>query len=832
MASPLNWFRRNAIWIMVPVGIFCMAFFGLGAVFEQFTSDIRTGGTRENPVLATWKNGTYSRDQVNEFTKRHYGTARFLGGLERHGRAEREDEFVRLVSPVSLIRDGQQDYVDEQIISRHLMAEKAKEEGLLVSEAMIDDYLAMSAGGAEVTPQLMKEINRDVNGGRVPMAAIRRQLEVELLNQKMMLLSMSGLPRVPNLTESVEHFGKTARKIECQVIPVSVSDYVDDSLTPTQSELRAIYEEGKLEFKDPRGQLPGFKTQRRVKMQYFAGNFENFLVKASASLTDKEIQAQYDELVEQESDLVMEIIPDDQPETPVVAPAEDSESAPADDADDPAPVPSTETPDSSINVRSSGNFQFVSMIAQEGEPVVGEPVVGEPVVGEPVVGEPVVGEPVVGEPVVGEPVVGEPVVGEPVVGEPVVGEPVVGEPVVGEPVVGEPVVGEPVMEKPVVTDPVTTEPAVEEKMLVTEGAQTTESKEMETENVEAKIDEPEGVEAGGLADMLESADEEDEDVIGPLLGDDEEKTLKRAKPLKEVASLIRRQLKGREATEAMRIALITAETEVETYNQQLLLWDEGKNTDKPKPTPPDFQAIADQNGLRLGETELLDNEQLRENELGKTMNFTQRSVDMLADMIFDRFNTTDVYEPTTYNDGTKAFVYWPIEMRETEIPNLEDCKEEITKFYRQKKAFETAQEAAQAIAAKATVDMKLTQIDPDKAAPTGEFSWFQVRGRRTVFSQPIGVELAGEEFMKTAFSLKEGEAGVAANRRRDIIYVVQSISPTEDVSVVGGQYLNDQLFKFQRIPADVGMVNAHYYEERQRDWNQEYVDSMDFDFMK
>ena len=368
--------------------------------------------------------------------------------------------------------------------------------------------------------------------------------------------------------------------------------------------------------------------------------------------------------------------------------------------------------------------------------------------------------------------------------------------------------------------------------MVTEGEPATEPKDMKTEKVEVKDAPEEGVEAGGLADMLDSAEDEDDGVIGPLLGDDEEKVLKRAKPLKEVANLIRRQLKGREATEAMRIALITAETEVETYNQQLLIWDDGRNTDKPKPTPPDFQAIADQNGLRLSETDLLDNEQLKENELGKTMNFTRRSMDMLADVIFDRFNTTDVYSPTTYNDGTKAFVYWPVELRETEIPKLEDCKEEITKFYRQKKAFEKAKEAAQAIAAQASVDKQLTAIDPDKAGPTGEFSWFQVRGRRTVFSQPIGVELAGEEFMETAFSLKEGEAGVAANRRRDIIYVIQSTSATADVAAIGGEYLNDQLFKFQRIPADVGMVNAHYFEERQRDWNQEYVDSMDFDFMK
>ncbi len=776
MASPLNWFRRNAIWIMVPVGIFCMAFFGLGAVFEQFTTDIRQGGARANPVLASWKNGNFTRNQINEFTQRHFGTARFLRGLEKFGREDRGDEYVSLVTPISPIRDGQQDYVDEQIISRHLMAEKAKEEGLLVSNAMIDDYLSMSAGGAEVTPQVMKDINRDVNGGRVPMAAIRRQLEVELLNQKMMLLSLTGLPRVPNLTESIEHFGKTSRKIDCQVIPVSISDYVDDSLTPTQSELRSIYEQGKLEFKDPTGQLPGFKTPRRMKMQYLAGNFESFLAKASANLTDKEIQAQYDELVSQESDLVMEIVPDDQPEPPTETPDEGSESVPTESSDDPAPVPSTEAPDNSINVRAANKFQFVSMVAQE-EGAETPPITVEPVTVEPVTVEPAV-------------------------------------------------VTEAAMEDPKAADDgdgvtITTEATTEET-----GAEQTET-ETEKANTETSADE---TEAGGLADMLNSADGDDS--IGPLLGDENERVIKRAKPLKEVANLIRRQLKGQEASEAMRIALLTAETEVETYNQQLLLWDDGRNTDKPKPTAPDFQAIADQNGLRLSETELVDNEQLRENELGKTLNFTQRSVDALADLIFDRFNTTDVYSPTVYNDGTKAFVYWPVEMRETEVPELEDCKKEIIKFYRQQKAFDKAKEAATAIAAQASADKQLTDIDPSKAGPTGEFSWFQVRGRRTVFAEPIGVELAGEEFMEIAFSLKQGEAGVAANRRRDIIYVVQATKAAGDVAEVGGDYLNDQLFKFQRIPADVGMVNAHYYEERQRDWNREYVDSMDFDFMK
>ncbi len=796
MASPLNWFRRNAIWIMVPVGIFCMAFFGLGAVFEQFATDIRTGGTRENPVLATWKNGTYTRNQISKWTQRHFGMSRLLRGLEEYGRSEREDEYVSLVMPLTPIQDGQQDYIDEQVISRHLMAEKAREEGLLVSDAMITDYLSMSAGGATVTPQVIKDVNREVNGGRVPMAAIRQQMEVELLSQKMMLLSNSGLPRVPNLTESVEHFGKTARKIECQVIPVSVSDYVDDSLSPTQSELRAIYEDGKLEFRDPSGEMPGFKMPRRLKMQYFAANFESFLTKVSADLTDKEIQAQYDELVEQESDLVMEIIPGEElDDTPAVETgnddaAKESDAQSADESDDPAPVPSTETPDNSINVTGTRKFHFVSTRAQEGQEEAEGGSEGDAEVPQ------------------------------------------------------------------ADADNEATDTSESVETTTTETA-TTETKTTETETPEVKseaapagadgdslkqesaegnpADEDSDNEAGGLVDMLNSADksdqsDDDDAAIGPLLGDEEEKVVKRAKPLKEVADVIRRQLKGADATEAMRVALVTAETQVETYNQQLLLWD--NSTEKPKPEAPDFQAIADNNGLRLGETELVNNDELRETELGKTLNFTQRSVDRLADIIFDRYNTTDVYAPTTYSDPTKAFVYWATEKRDTEVPALADCKDKVVSFWRQQKAFEKATEAAQAIAAKAGADKALTDIDPDKAGPTGEFSWFQARGRRTQFSSPIGVELAGEAFMEMAFSLQQGEAGVAPNTRRDIVYVIQATKAAQSVADYGGEYLKDHLFKFQRMPADVGMVNAHYYSEKQKDWNREYVDSMNFDFMK
>ena len=819
MASPLNWFRKNAIYIMVPVGIFCMAFFGLGAVFEQWTSNVRSG-SRENPVIATWKKGEFTRDRINEIAQNHFGVVRLLRGIEAVGRDESGDEFVQMVTPISPIGNGSQEYINGQVISRYLMAEKARDEGLVVSDAMIDDYLTLAAGGATISTRQMKEINRDVNGGRIPMAAVRRQLETELLNQKMTVLTYSGLPRVPNLTESVEHYGKTARKIDCEVIPVSVSEYVDDSTTPTQSEIRKLYDEGKFDFKDPTGEEPGFKLPRRLKMQYFAGNYESFLTKVSADLTDKEIQERYDELVEQESELVMEIVPDD--DMPEIDMGDETEDASGEDGEsDPAPASedSEAKPDNSFNV-SPPAFQLVSTPLSQEEEVVDEV---KAVVKEALAPQ-------------------TPATEVPTTEVPTTEVPTTEVPATETPATPPSSTEVPATETPGFTTNDTTpkdetavpaEPAMTQTAPETKPAAEAVVSEEKTEATPDQSTASDKDAAGGLEAMLQSADSDDDGSIGPLLGDDDDdKVIKRPKPLKEVESLIRRQLKGAEATQAFREALTTAESAVENYNLQLLQW--GEDSSEPKPEAPDFQAIADENGLRLGETELLDNEQLNKTELGGTLNFNPaaRTVDRLGDIIFNRYNSLDPYSTANFSDNTKAFVYWPTELADSEIPKLEQCKEAVIEYWRLQKAFEKAQEAAEAIAAKAGPDKMLTQIDPEKAAPTGEFTWFQARGQRAAFSSPIGVEGPGEEFMSTAFGLKRGEAGVAANARRDTIYVIQPISDAESVAEYGDKYLKDQLFKFQRIPTDVGLVNAHYFQEKQFNWQQKYQDSMDFDYMK
>ncbi len=755
MASPLNWFRRNAIWIMVPVGIFCMAFFGLGAVFDTLTSTARTG-TRENPTIATYNGGQYTRDQLNGLIYNHYQTREFLSALRDQGVEERGDQFVDLVRPIAPIQDGAQELIDEQIIGRELMAKKAEAEGITVSDGMIDQYLFGTYGvidGGGLSNRDMELLNREVNRGQISMAAIRRHLRTELLNQQMTMLSFAGIPRVPNPSESIEHYSKVSNRTECEIFPVSISQYVDNSVSPSEAEIRELYNQGKFDFKDPSGKRAGFKMARRIKLQYFVGDYQDFLDEASKSLSDEEIQTKYDELVAQESDLVMEIVIDedgasDDLPTINLEGAQNADATSDENEEEAAPKP-TGSPDDasdepadkdqSYNVgESNAKFVLVSMPVQEDKKIAAVAPSDEPEVSQ--------------------------------------------------------------------------EAPTEENTLQDE-------------------DSDEAADLGSIADMKDID-------VGPMLTDDDGPT-KRAKPLTEVANVIHLQLKGSEASEALNKAIKTAESEIENYLTKRLQWEvQGKEKNLPAPELPDFQSIAERNGLRFAETELVDNEGLLKTELGgvyETFRIQNRQVPVpLADLIFDRYNNLTEYSSasTTNRFTGKSYVYWPTELADSKVPKLEECKDQIIEFWRQRQAIEAAKKAAQEIASKVGKDKKLSEFDSARTIQTGEFTWFQPRGQRAVLSSPIGVESPSEDFMETAFSLDQGEAGIAVNGSGDTIFVIQSQAPKASVAETGDDFLKNQLFRFQRLPPDVGLVNGHYLQEKTRDWNQEFVDSMGFELMK
>ncbi len=780
--SPLRWFRRHATWMLIIFGVVLMAIFGLGPVFDQMANGFQSAATAvEDPVIIKYREGEITRTKLDELQRNHFATRRFLVSLVQQAAKQCEQKEVQFSPMADMVqplgRTDDNDAVDEQMLVRKLLAERAQDEGVVISDGMIEDYLSLLAGQAEFTPRDWKQINKLVNQ-RTAMPSIRKHLKLELLAMQMQRYTSTGVPLNPIPTEAVELYARANDRMECEVVPVSVEEYVSKvSGQPGTAEMQALFEEGKYEYEDVGMQTPGFKVPRKVNIQYFVAEMDTFLQNEKSKLTDAEVEAEYEKLVEAEDPLVVEVVA--QPETEGFKLDLGDDETPADEPAKEAATPAVDLP------------------AAEGSSAT-EPAEAKDAASEV-----------------------------------------------------------PMPEVPETETTKTEAPKAEaEEVPATEGggndqslivrqtksqfASFAQDAQEETETP-AETPAAKQEEVGGLGD-LQLSDES----AGPQSGETTKKT--RIKPLSEVADKIRERLARKVAFEKKDEAKKRAMVSMQTYQNQVLRWDTQREADKaktPKPPVPDFEAIAKENGLVFRETGLIDPFELRDTEIGK-VNFpvqvqspegpVRMDFQSVSNRIFLDYDRVDVLIPQEVSDimTANAYVYWMAEKVDVRIPEFDEAKPKIEKYWKYQQAFELAKKAAQEMATEAkSTGKKLTELYPETAAPTGEFTWFRPgRTATAVYGMPFGIKQPGEEFMQTAFGLKEGETGVAANETRDTVYVIQRTTPPVSMADLGSEYLDSHFFRFKRVPTDVMGAAQHYAQELEFDWRDEFVESMKLKRMK
>jgi hypothetical protein len=780
--------------MLIIFGALLMAIFGLGPVFDNMARGFQnSANTQEDPVVIEYRGGKVTRSKLDELQMNHHATSRFLRELVTQAAKQCEKKGVQfapladMIQPLS--RTDNADVVDEQILVRKLLAERAEDEGVVISDGMIDDYLTLLVGQAEFSQRDWKQINKLVNQ-RTPLTAIRNHIRVELKSMQMQRFASLGVPLNPVPSEAVELYARANDRIECEVVPVSVNEYVSKvDGDPSDSEMRALFEEGKYEYEDSRKLTPGFKVPRKVNVQYFVAEMQTFLENEKNKLTDAEIEAEYDKLVLAEDPIVIEVITEDEPMGFELNLGGDDMPADQDDAPDKPDAEPAETTKPGIE-------------AEADVPVLDIP------------------------------------------------KATATEPAVPDPdSLKEATPAEAESDEGLKLTP--TESGGSDQSLNVTGSKSQftsllqDGEQEKAEGEQAEADQASSEEAnsdqevGGLGD-LQLSDES----AGPQSGEAEKKT--RVKPLSEVADEIRERLARVAAFKKKEEATKRATVAMQNYEQEVLRWETSRDKDvTPKPEAPDFEAIAKDSGLAFEETGLVDPFQLRETRIGK-VNFlvqvqspqgaVRNDFQSLSNKIFLDFDRVDVLDPQSVNDLMTAdsFIFWMSEKVDVRIPDFEESKDQIKEYWKHQQAVELAKKAAQTMAEKANqTGDKLTALYSDTAAPTGEFTWFRPgRSSQAVYGMPFGIEQPGEEFMETAFSLADGKAGVAANEPRDTVYVIQRITPEASLAELGKTYLNEQYFRFKRVPTDVMGAAQHYARELDLDWNQEFVKSMGLKRMK
>ena len=413
-------FRNYQKASMVALAILAMLAFFVLPPLLQFTGQSAT--LADTPV-ATWKGGELRESTLDRAVTMKRVLNRFLAeSMQRAGRDPAQaPQFAT---------------DEESVVQTILLANEARKNGIVVSDAAINDFLGKVTSGL-VRPEQFEEI---ISGLRTGAAGVSQHhlfetIREQLLAQNLLNMLQHGFFGDPPGLRW-DYFRRMEQSATVEVVPVDVRSVTDQVKTPQTAELRRFFEKYKEDLPNPRSDEPGFREPHRAKVEYVIARQGVFQEAISKEITDTEIAEFYEakkatmfrakpattpaptspapeapaDTPPAEQPAAAEAVPADPTSdaTPADAPAAPTEPAAADPANPPAePATPPETPaepgspekpaDGSGAAVTGSPFRRVAYQAPDEEPQADAPA-AEPKPDVPASAEPAVTEAAVGEP--------------------------------------------------------------------------------------------------------------------------------------------------------------------------------------------------------------------------------------------------------------------------------------------------------------------------------------------------------------------------------------------------------------------------------------------------
>ncbi len=816
MANPLRMFRKYQYAFLVAFGIMLMFAFVVAPPLSDYLQTRAGAGAGGNPVVVSWRGTELREADLDQLRARHALTMRFLESLVRRVEVtdevtvDRRGEQVTLVKGRSypLVGSGMNDknemvvqivvagevvevpqsaaqmvrrkadlivpaQSEEELVQRLVLADKARELGVVISEDAIQDYLNNLCDASPTQPLNYAALLREATNGRLDWRQLQAQLATELAAQRMLLMAHGGLAAAP---PEVMYgcYNQLKRLVTAELLAVDVADFVAEVPEPSDQDIAALYEAGKDRFPFPLSPEPGFKRRQGISFGFFQGVFEEFLSREAASraanITDAEIEKYYEdnktsefripELPSATSEPAAgaSAEPTAPPAEPTAPPAEPT-APPAEPTVPPAeptepPAEPTEPPaaESSL-IKAAGTSARLTLVSYQPPEEPATPPASE------------------GPQEPAPPAVPEPAQGEAGPQNAPVDNP-------ASPSGGQDVPGE--------TAPAAAAP-------------------MPTESTE-----------GGPVELGPAAPE-----TAPAAADTSPPAVPQYRPLDDaLRAEIRTQLARRAARapaqEQMDKAIQAASVVVERFGKQLTRAKvlEGSS----RPDPVDWEAVAREHQLHFGKTPLLDVLDIAtiqqadpadddpphyalaratETLFGQQTGMMRRT---LIDVGFAKdlapFVTQRLVDGMVQQGGfpiapDQVFTYWREEVEPESVPLLDDVRDDVVRAWKMQQALPLARAKAEQLAQQAAQSgQPLVAVFPDNASQvirSDPFSWM-TRGAmpggmpmRPTLSpvkgqagdRRVSVAGAGEDFMRAVFDLQVGQVGVAVNQPQTFVYVVR-----------------------------------------------------------
>jgi hypothetical protein len=299
MASPFKVFRKHQKLMLAGLTILAMfSFIFLGTIADLL-------GTRQGPqnpvVVSTSKYGKLTQNDLA-----------IMRQDRMRAHAVLQMMLVKLFPPQigSQISQTCQQFVEntlgkntnEDIVMSWLKAKRAEEIGMTISNDIINEFLkSYPMDFARSYPQLLNYVSENSIATQDIAAMINQQnlsqnqffdiLREDLRAQKLTQIFFMSLQGVTP-AQRWEYFCQTRKQASVELIPVEVSQFLDQVKTPSDDELKAYFEKYKDKLPNPSSPEPGFRVPHKIDVQYFKADLAKF--SDPATITDEEFKNAYE----------------------------------------------------------------------------------------------------------------------------------------------------------------------------------------------------------------------------------------------------------------------------------------------------------------------------------------------------------------------------------------------------------------------------------------------------------------------------------------------------------------------------------------------------------
>jgi hypothetical protein len=609
---------------------------------------------------------------------------------------------------------------EEQTVQTTLLAQDAKANGIVVSDQTINEFLGQLTGNL-VRQEQFDEILSRLRLGPFPLTQrdLFETLRTELAARTMLMLHQSALSADPPGWQW-DYFRRLEQRATVDAVPVVVETFAGDVPAPSDSVLRAFYDKYKNDLPQARSADPGFREPHRVQYEYLVAKRGLFEEEVAKEVTDEQV-AEYYEKNKTSMFRAKPAAAEAKPVAPEVK-ATEPEAKPA--ATDAKPAATEAKP--------------AETPAKPVAPAVAP-----------------------------------------------------------KPADAKPADAKPADAKPADVKPEAAPAAPKGAAIGSNPFQTVSFKQPAEKPAEAatekpvadapKVDAPkaDAPKADAAADTAkkETVSADAAPATEKPAAESEKKTEDAAQfePLDAVKDDIRKRL-ARERAEARIDAIFTAVAgDVGRYAEDYALWQARKPAGVEAPRPPDLAKIAEKQGLVSGRSDLVaPDAAFAAGGIGGSFEFVQdpssrfgirqqRWLDQMfgtGSMSLRPIRSRDV-------EGNR-YLSWRTEDQPEFTPSFETARSGVERAWRIVEGRGLAKKRAEALAQQASFGG-----DETKAIQVGPFSWLEQGmggGGALVLSQPEGISMPGDEFMRAVFSLEPGKTAVAFNEPRTVCYVIRLVS--------------------------------------------------------